>query len=72
MTESYDALGRRTQLVDTDGTVHNYTYDAAGNLTSASDGAETFTYSYTPLERSSRPTRTARMSPTPLTTPATS
>ena len=46
VTESYNAFGQRTQMVDPDGTVHNYTYDAAGNLTSASDGAENFTYNY--------------------------
>jgi RHS repeat-associated protein len=46
VTDQYDAFGRRTQMVDPDGTVHNYSYDAAGNLTSASSGANTFTYNY--------------------------
>ncbi len=55
-TFSYDALGRITQtftcLPSTCGksvAIQNYTYDFAGNMTSASDGAgETASYGYTP------------------------
>ncbi|HUE09230.1 MAG TPA: RHS repeat-associated core domain-containing protein [Acidimicrobiales bacterium] len=46
VTQSYDALGRRTGMTDADGTVHTYTYDVSGDLTKATSGSDTFTYDY--------------------------
>ena len=45
MTEQYNAAGERPQMVDPNGMVHNYTYYSSGDLTSASSGSNTFTYS---------------------------
>lgn len=45
VTQSFDALGRRTQLVDPTGT-HTYSYDTAGHLTSETYAGDTFSYDY--------------------------
>jgi trimeric autotransporter adhesin len=46
VTQQYDALGHRVQMVDPTGT-HMYTYDASGDLTSVTTGSDTFSYDYT-------------------------
>ncbi|MHA3703392.1 RHS repeat-associated core domain-containing protein [Jatrophihabitans sp. YIM 134969] len=43
--QSFDAAGRRTQLVDAEGT-HTYGYDARGNLVRADVAGGTFAYDY--------------------------
>lgn len=46
VTDQYNSLGQRVKMVDPNGTVHNYSYDTAGNLVSASSGSNVFTYNY--------------------------
>ncbi len=45
VTQTFDALGRRTGMTGPAG-AHTYAYDAAGNLTSATSAAGTFSYDY--------------------------